>query len=153
MSVTRIDLATPALAARQAEWISTIEPWLGLGYATARLGGFLRAAARGKNAFVARTESGGAIVGIVVLQQGVLLGNFVSLLAVRPDSSRQGIGRALMAHAESQTFPARRWLFVSADSTNRAALRFYGKLAFARVGRLPDLISPGRTEILLRKGS
>lgn len=152
MSVTRIDLATPALAARQAEWISTLEPWLGLGYAAARLGAFLRTAARGKNAFVARTESAGAVHGIVVMQRGVLLGNFVSLLAVRPDSSRQGIGRALMAHAETQTFSERRWLFVSADATNRAALRFYRKLGFARVGRLPDLVAAGRTEVLLRKG-
>jgi ribosomal protein S18 acetylase RimI-like enzyme len=43
-------------------------------------------------------------------------------------------------------------LFVSADAGNRAALAFYRKLGFERVGRLPDLVKPGRVEILLRKG-
>jgi ribosomal protein S18 acetylase RimI-like enzyme len=42
---------------------------------------------------------------------------------------------------------------VSADSDNRPALGFYRKLGFARVGRLPDLIKPGRVEVLLRKGA
>jgi len=46
----------------------------------------------------------------------------------------------------------KRWLYVSADSGNRAALAFYRRLGFARVARLPDLIRAGSTEILLRQG-
>jgi ribosomal protein S18 acetylase RimI-like enzyme len=152
MSVTRVGSATPALAGRQAEWIATMEPWLGLGYAASALRAFLRGAARTEDVFVASGGRGAPPGGILVLQRGVLLGNFVSLLAVKPDSSRTGIGRTLLAHAETRTFARRRWLFVSADATNRTALRFYRKLGFTRVGRLPDLVRPGRTEILLRKG-
>ena len=48
-------------------------------------------------------------------------------------------------------FARRRWLFVSCDAGNRAALRFYRRQGFARVGRLPDLVRAGRVELLLRK--
>ena len=65
-----------------------------------------------------------------------------------------GLGAALMAHVAHQVFviAKQRWLYVSADSRNRGALRFYRKLGFGAVGRLPDLIRPGRAEILLRRG-
>jgi len=92
-------------------------------------------------------------VGIAVVDDGVLLGGFIALLAVRPEWSGQGLGRALVEHVAAQTFAARRWLYVSCDGNNAAALRFYRKLGFSRVGRLPDLVRQGRTEILLRKGA
>jgi ribosomal protein S18 acetylase RimI-like enzyme len=87
----------------------------------------------------------------VVVDDGILLGGFIALLAVRPESSGQGLGRALVEHVAKQTFAARRWLYVSCDGNNAAALRFYRRLGFSRVGRLPDLVREGRTEILLRK--
>jgi ribosomal protein S18 acetylase RimI-like enzyme len=76
----------------------------------------------------------------------------VALLAVRPEAAGRGIGRALMARMERRAFPKRRWLWVSSDTRNRLAARFYAKLGFARVARLPDLVRNGRTEILWRKG-
>ena len=86
-----------------------------------------------------------------MVDDGVLLGGFIALLAVRPESSGQGLGRALVEHVAVRTFAARRRLDVSCDGNNAAALRFYRKLGFSRVGRLPDLVREGRTEILLRK--
>ena len=88
----------------------------------------------------------------MVVQDGFLLGAFVSLLAIRPEATGQGVGRALMAHVEADVFKRRPWLFTSCDSSNTRALRFYKKLGFERVGRLPDLIKPKRVELLLRKG-
>jgi ribosomal protein S18 acetylase RimI-like enzyme len=52
---------------------------------------------------------------------------------------------------EKETFQARRWLYVSSDSMNQAAARFYKKLGFTRVARLPGLIADKRIEILWRK--
>jgi ribosomal protein S18 acetylase RimI-like enzyme len=57
-----------------------------------------------------------------------------------------------MEHVAARVFAKRPWLFVSCDSANLRALAFYRKLGFERVGRLPDLIKPKRTELLLRLG-
>jgi ribosomal protein S18 acetylase RimI-like enzyme len=150
--LTVILLASPATAARQATWIAEMEPWRGLGFKQAGLARFLHRAARGGQVWLASATRRGSALGLLVLQPDVLLGNFVSVLAVRPDAAGQGIGRRLMTSAQDKTFANRRWLFVSADATNRRALAFYRKLGFTRVARLPHLVREGRTEILLRKG-
>lgn len=149
-----IRAATAALAGRQATWVAALEPWRSLGYQSAGLSRFLRRVAGGGGVLAAIETSApgrpGRVAGVVAMQEGVLLGNFVSLLAVRAEAARQGIGRALMAAVEART-PPRRWLYVSADAGNAGALGFYRKLGFKRVGRLPDLVRQGHVELLLRK--
>ena len=93
-----------------------------------------------------------AILGIMVFQPDFLLGTFIALLAVRPQAAGQGVGRALVEQVARATFAHRRWLYVSSDSKNLAAARFYKKLGFARIARLPDLVCENRVEILWRKG-
>ena len=89
---------------------------------------------------------------IVVATDGFLLGGFIALLAVRPEASGQGLGHARWSRtSRPASSRRRRWLFVSCDAGNRAALRFYRRQGFARVGRLPDLVRAGRIELLLRK--
>jgi GNAT superfamily N-acetyltransferase len=143
--------ATPALARAQASWIAAMEPWRGLGYRPAALGRYLARKAGTKSVSVARTVARAPASALVVVDDGFLLGGFIALLAVRPESSGQGLGRALVEHVAAEVFATRRWLFVSCDGNNRAALRFYRKLGFVPVGRLPDLVQPGNVEILLRK--
>jgi len=151
--------ATPAIARAQSTWIVGIEPWRGLGYSAAPLGSYLGRMAKEREVWIAREgkvkdkkSSGGEPLGLVVVQDGFLLGGFVSLLAVRPEAAGQGVGRALMEHVAVRVFDHRPWLFVSCDSANARALAFYKKLGFERVGRLPDLIKPKRVEVLLRRG-
>ena len=149
-----IRTASAALAARQGPWVAALEPWRSLGYEAGGLSRFLRRAGGGGGALVAVEAAApgrpGRVAGILALQEGVLLGNFVSLLAVRGEAAGRGSGRALIAATEART-PPRRWLYVSADADNTGALAFYRKLGFKRVGRLPDLIRAGRVELLLRK--
>jgi ribosomal protein S18 acetylase RimI-like enzyme len=147
----RLSRPTPGLARAQAAWIAEIEPWRGLGYRADALGRWLARKAREGALWVARTSPRGAPLGVVVADDGVLLGGFIALLAVRPEASGQGLGRLLVDQVAARTFARRRWLYTSADGNNRAALRFYRRLGFTRVGRLPDLVRPGRVEILLRK--
>ncbi len=139
-----------ALARAQASWIAGIEPWRGLGYRAEALGRYLARKARARAVWIARATPRGAPLALAVVDDGVLLGSFVALLAVRPEASGQGLGRGLVGHVATRTFAERRWLYVSCDGKNGAALRFYRKLGFSRVGRLPDLVRPGRVEILLR---
>jgi ribosomal protein S18 acetylase RimI-like enzyme len=150
--MVRFARPTAALARAQASWIAGIEPWRGLGYEADALGRYLARKARARAVWIARTTPRGAPLAIAVVDDGVLLGSFVALLAVRPEASGQGLGRALMDHLAARTFATRRWLYVSCDGNNRAALRFYRRLGFSRVGHLPDLVRPGHVELLLRKG-
>ena len=150
MTRPTIARATPAVARRQADWIVDIEPWKGLGYRAAALGQYLARLAGAGDVWIARS-GGRKPAGIVVATDGFLLGGFIALLAVRPDASGQGLGGQLVGHVEARVFARRRWLFVSCDAGNRAALRFYKRQGFARVGRLPDLVRAGRIELLLRK--
>jgi ribosomal protein S18 acetylase RimI-like enzyme len=142
--------ATPAIAREQAEWIAGIEPWKGLGYRAPALGRYLARLAGDGDVWIAR-GGGRAPKGVIVATDGFLLGGFIALLAVRPEASGQGLGQQLVAHVEARVFAKRRWLFVSCDAGNTAALRFYRRQGFTRVGRLPDLVRAGRTELLLRK--
>jgi ribosomal protein S18 acetylase RimI-like enzyme len=137
-------------AVRQATWIAAMDPWRSLGYRADGLGRWLgRKATAGQVwlALVARRP-----VGVLVCQPEVLLGSFISLVAVSSDLAGQGIGRALVERTARQVFRKVRWLYTSSDQANRPAARFYRALGFRQVGRLPDLIAPGRTEILWRKG-
>jgi ribosomal protein S18 acetylase RimI-like enzyme len=149
----RISRSAAALARAQGSWIAALEPWRGLGYRADALGRYLARKARARSVWIARTAAKGPPLAIAVVDDGVLLGGFIALLAVRPASSGHGLGRALVEHVAARTFASRRWLYVSCDGNNAAALRFYRKLGFSRVGRLPDLVRQGRTEILLRKSA
>ena len=148
--------ASALVAARQAGWIAAMDPWRSLGYRPEGLARFLRRSARAaEGVLVAADEEArrGSLLGVVCVQEGVLLGNFVALLAVKPEAAGQGVGRALMDAVARQTFATHRWLYVSVDAGNRGARAFYRKLGFRQVGRLPDLIRPGRVELLLRQAA
>jgi ribosomal protein S18 acetylase RimI-like enzyme len=149
----RISRPIPTLARAQASWIAAIEPWLGLGYRPDALGRYLARKARARSVWVVRGLAKAPPLGVVVVDDGVLLGSFIALLAVRREASGQGLGRALVEHVAARTFATRRWLYVSCDGKNATALRFYRNLGFLPVGRLPDLVRQGRTEILLRKAA
>jgi ribosomal-protein-alanine N-acetyltransferase len=130
-----------------------IDPWRALGYSPAALGRYLARKAGTRNVWIARVKAGAAPSAVAVCDDGFLLGGFIALLAVRPQASRQGLGRALIERIAAEVFGKRRWLFVSCDGNNAGALRFYRKLGFRRVGRLPDLVRDGNVEILLRRAA
>lgn len=119
-----------------------------MGYQAAPLGRWLARAAKAGQVLICGDEP----LGIAVVQPDVLLGDFIALVAVRPEAAGQGVGRALVARVEQDTFARRRWLYVSSDASNRAAAAFYRKLGFERVARLPDMVRAGRVEVLWRKG-
>jgi ribosomal-protein-alanine N-acetyltransferase len=145
----RLREATAAEARRQAAWIVRERPWQDLGYRQAPLGRWLAQQARAGRVRVAVVDA--QVVAVIVTQPDVLLGHFIALLAVAPAAAGQGIGRALVEEAAARAGRTRRWLYTSSDAGNRAAAAFYRKLGFRRVGRLPDLVKPGRDELLWRR--
>ncbi len=146
----RMTRATPSIARRQADWIVAEEPWRGLGYEADGLARWL--ARRAGQGMVRIAVKRGAVMGIIVTQPEVLLGTFIALLAVAPWAQGRGLGRALVEDAADEAFRTGKWLYTSSDQGNRAAAAFYRKLGFRKVGRLPDLVREGNTEILWRLG-
>jgi ribosomal protein S18 acetylase RimI-like enzyme len=142
----RVRKADVSIARRQAAWIAAIDPWLSLGYSAAALARWLGRSARGGQVLV----TGDPVNAIIVVQPDVLLGNFIALLAVRPEAAGQGLGRGLIDHVAARTWKKKRWLYVSSDDANKSAAKFYRRVGFERVARIPDLIRQGRVEVLWR---
>ena len=147
----RIRNADARAARRQADWIVQLEPWRSLGYEKRRLAAWLARQAR--EGHVRMASQGNVTLGVAVALPDFLLGAFIALLAVRSDAAGHGVGRGLVEDAARRAARRRLWLYTSCDAGNRDAARFYRRLGFKRVGRLPDLIRPGRTEILLRRAA
>ena len=152
----KIVRASPGRA-RQAAWIAGIEPWRGLGYRAAPLGRYLARLARTGDVWVARARRPGAHGAAARRSPSSSRRMGFCWAGSSPcsrSSRRERAGpRAAAGRARrgARLRPRRRWLFVSCDADNRAALRFYRRLGFARVGRLPDLVRAAAIELLLRK--
>jgi ribosomal protein S18 acetylase RimI-like enzyme len=94
---------------------------------------------------------GERLAGFLVLSfKGAFVG-YVQLLGVAPEMRDQGIGAALVEHAERCIFERTRNVFICVSSFNEAAQRFYARLGYRTVGRLENFLVEGLDELLLRK--
>ena len=124
------------------------EPWITLQYSDADVLGIVRAAAHA-NLLVA--EGAGRTVGFALSTAGVLLGEYLQILAVDPELRSRGIGRRLMEELERRAF--QRWpnVYLCVSDFNHGARQFYRRLGYEEVGVLRDLLLPGKGEVLMRK--
>jgi len=78
-------------------------------------------------------------------------GGYIRAIGVAPDMRRQGIGRKLLAFAESRI--ARRCpnVYLCVSSFNRQGQAFYKGLGYARIGKLSGLIVPDASEYIYWK--
>jgi ribosomal protein S18 acetylase RimI-like enzyme len=76
---------------------------------------------------------------------------YLRLLVVAPDAVGRGVGSALMEAFEAAAFAAAADAFLLVTYDNDAAQRFYLRRGYVEVGRLPDYVRPGITEVVLRK--
>ncbi len=104
---------------------------------------------QGREAFV--IETGGSVVGVGVLRQRFLFGDYLELFAIAASAHRRGYGRALLAHLESVVFRRAKNLFVCVSDFNHQARRFYERNGYTEIGPILHLLIPGSSEILLRK--
>jgi len=144
----RIEAAERLDVADCRRLILASEPWITLGYGEAEAESIARASAT-DNLVVARAE--GRIVGFALSTSGVLLGEYLKLLAVAADRRSAGVGRRLMEELERRAFGCWPNVYLCVSDFNTGARGFYRRIGYEEVGTLRDLLLPGRSEILMRK--
>jgi ribosomal protein S18 acetylase RimI-like enzyme len=91
---------------------------------------------------------GVAVVGYLVLDHAFFGRGFVAMLCVHPGRRRQGIGRALMRHAEGACRTER--LFTSTNRSNLPMQRLLEGLGYRTSGVVDDL-DPGDPEVIFSR--
>lgn len=76
---------------------------------------------------------------------------YIMLFGVAPDVQGQGIGRALLTHAEHALFAAGSSIVLLVSDFNHEAQRFYQRHGYLQVGALPDYVKPGVSELIYYK--
>jgi len=77
----------------------------------------------------------------------------LSFLVVREEKRGRGIGRQLMGFVERKVFAKADGLVVSVSSANEAALRFFSRLGYERVGEVSGSCGFPASELILRKAA
>ena len=95
-------------------------------------------------------EADGRIAGYVALDYTFYANGFVSLLFVREEARRRGIGEALMRHAMASCRTPK--LFTSTNLSNVPMQRLLAKLGFERSGVINNL-DPGDPELVYLRRS
>jgi len=126
------------------------EPWITLGYGDTEIEAIARSSAA-DNLLVAR--GGDRVVGFALSTSGILLGEYLKLLAVESDRRAVGIGRRLMEELERRAFAQWPNVYLCVSDFNTGARAFYQRIGYEEVGALGDLLLPGKAEILMRKSA
>lgn len=143
-----------ALNQAQAEWLGAVfasmDPWLRHGYRASALANYLAK----DEAHVRRLGifAGEVLVGAVGLRLDWMRGPYLQFLGLVPEQQGRGLGQGVLTWLEREARRGgERNLWVAASDFNNGALRLYERNGFVRVALLNDLVSEGRSEILLRK--
>jgi ribosomal-protein-alanine N-acetyltransferase len=133
----QLRLARPADAAAIAEMSrDLIEHGLGWTWTRARVERSIAAASTVVLVAEERQPAAGRLAGFAIMYFGDDQGH-LSLLAVRPDRQRAGIGRHLVGWLEESALVAGiGTIRLELRASNRAARRFYERLGFAEIARV-----------------
>ncbi len=118
-----------------------------------RLERSLKAAAEKGELYIAYDDSGKPVGAMKVVLRGFCgLYPYLSLIGVHADCRGMGVGKFLMDQLERMTRDsgAKRVTLMVSDF-NDGAQRFYKRLGYYELGRLPDAAKEGITELLMVK--
>ncbi len=145
-------LSTPltneqALAA--AKLLSISEPWVSLKFSITGLANYLTRDDAALRRYVISVDD--KLVGVICVRHPWLRGPYIELLGLFPNYRGKGLGKQVLAWAETEARRESRNLWVVASSFNHQALNFYQSLGFYPIGPIQGLVTPEHDEILLRK--
>jgi diamine N-acetyltransferase len=149
LSSCSLNSLTERAAELLSEQLATMDPWLSLGYSADGLFRYLLRPDPALYRFVIFV--GPTISGLVSVRYPWLRGPYLELLAVLDEHKRRGIGREIISWIQMQCPRTAPNIWTLTSSFNAGARSFYRSLGFSEMVTLPDLISSGFDEILLRK--
>lgn len=147
MDVVRVSPDDLERTGECARLMITSEPWITLGRT---LEGALRSL-RDPGKELHAVFEGDAVAGFVLLDMRGPLAGYIQSICIRPEQRGRGLGAGLIAWVEQRVHRESPNVFLFVSSFNVAAQRFYERLGFTAVGRVPDFIVRGSDEILMRK--
>src|SRR5437879_10272041 len=101
--------------------LADLDPWKRLKYTASDWERLFEMPMQGRQAFV--IEAGGSVVGVGVLRQRFLFGDYLELFAIAVSAQARGYGRRLLAHLERVVFQRAKNLFVCVSEIGRASCR------------------------------
>lgn len=138
-----------AAAGHLSEIIVAMEPWRTLGFSQQLLQNYLSSFDNALKRYVLSSPEGP--LGIVCVRYPWLRGPYLELLAVFPAAQRCGMGREVMRWLERESRGVSKNIWAVTSEFNATARKFYNKEGFVEIGTIPDLVTDGYNEILLRK--
>lgn len=142
-------LSTNEQALAVAEMLAGSDPWKSLKFSATSLAGYLIRDDASLRRYVISVDDD--LVGVICVRYPWLRGPYIELLGLSPDHRGKGIGRQVLAWAETEARREAKNLWVVTSSFNHQALNFYQGLGFTPIGPIQGLVTPEHDEILLRK--
>lgn len=130
-----------------AEFLAASDPWLTLGLTAEQALARLTNPAR--EVYVATVAE--EVIGVMVFDLTGVLNGYIQILGVQPEWRGRGVGTQMLRWAEERIFRQSPNVFLCVSSFNGRAQEFYHRHGYQRVGVLPDFLTAGLAEILLRK--
>ena len=132
-----------------AEMLSTSEPWISLKFSVNSLASYLVRDDAALHRYVVSVDDN--LAGVICVRYPWLRGPYIELLGVFPNYRGKGIGKLVLAWAETEARREAKNLWVLTSSFNHQALNFYQGIGFYPIGPIQGLVTPEHDEILLRK--
>ena len=141
----------PADRDRFIAMLSSSDPWRTLGYATGDWQGLFDAleTGDGRDAFVIGPPD--EVLGAAIVRRPFLAGDYLEIFVIAEEARRERLCQTLLAFLEARVFARARNFFLCVSDFNLGARAFYHRAGYDEVGLLPNLLVPGRSEVLMRK--
>ena len=129
--------------------LSVSEPWASLKFSVTALASYLTRDDAALRRYTISVDDN--LAGVICVRYPWLRGPYIELLGVSPKHRGKGIGKQVLAWAETEARREAKNLWVVTSSFNHQALKLYLSLGFTPIGPIQGLVVPEHDEILLRK--